>query len=146
MARSGSLVWEAVWRGGSSCHPSVLYFLVLSLIRGSDFPKALRPQLWFCSPQYRPWGLWPVVNPLLSSSLRGAMSPGPNCLNLLSEGRISRKHWHSPAQHAECVPDSPQPAGPAPGPVAPGSRMDDSGKLCWTKQAGILTPAGDDCN
>lgn len=118
---------------------SILYLLVSSLIQGSDFPKVLRPLLWFCSP----WnGPWPVVKPQPSSSRFGAVSLEPKCLDLLSEGRISRKCRH--------VPGSARPPGSLlihlQAQVATRYRMDDSGELCWTNKPVISTQQGDDGN
>lgn len=115
---TGSVVWPGglvAWRPGEEAAAlSLLCLLVSSLICGSDFPKA---QLWFCSPQNGPWAFWPVV-----SAQCGAVSLEPNCLDLLSEGRRSRKCWHLPGL-AESIPDSWQPARPTPGPG--GYRLQD---------------------
>lgn len=71
---------------------SLPYLLVSSLILGSDFAKAQRPQLWFCSPR---------KGPQAGFTQSGALppepepEPEPKGLNLLSEGRTSRKCWCS---------------------------------------------------
>lgn len=105
--RSGSVVLGVMQRQGGSCHP----ISVSSQIPGSVFLQILEPQLWFCSPQDGPWSFGLLSSPHLGSSVSLEL-----CLNLLSEERTSRKCWHSPGQHAGGVPDSWQPAGPAPSP------------------------------
>lgn len=131
-------------QGEEAATQSFHYILISSLIHGSDFPKG---QLRFCSAQNGTWGFGSVVKLQPGFAHFGAMSLEPSCLDLLFP---RREHAGSAGtcqvQHAEGVPDSWQPAGPTPGPVATGYRMDDSGKPCWTNKLVFSSQQGDDCN
>ena len=130
-AQSAGVAWAVLGFGKRACHHPRARGTKkwLSGVGGdAEARRKLSPHLSFISDPWKGFSedseasgsVHPRTGPgafgLLSSPSLGSSLTLELCLDLLSEDRTSRKCWHLTGQPAGGVPDSWQPAGPAPSP------------------------------